>query len=85
MFECPEFLEVEDEMIGTNSVAARVTRETAEAMLGRALHDRADFVAWVEAYRDRLLHAAFLKRLSSPAYSPGEDRTMMIEAIDLQS
>lgn len=83
MFECPDFLEVEDEMIGTNTVAARVTRETAEAMLGRKLRDRADFLEWVEAHRDRLLHEALLKRLSTPAYPPGEDRTMLIEVSDL--
>lgn len=84
MFECPEFLEVEGEMIDTNTVAARVTRETAEALLGRKLRDRADFVEWVEANRGRLLHEAFLKCLSRPLYPPGEDRTMLIDVGDLK-
>ncbi len=85
MFECPDYLEVEGEVgIGLDTVAGRVTRETAETLLGRRLLDRTDFQAWIEANRAPILHAAFLKRLSKPVFAPGEDRTMIIELGDLR-
>ena len=84
MLECPEFMEVENELIGANTVVARVARGTVEALLGRELVDRADFKRWVDEHREALLHAAFLKRVRRPIFAPGEDRTITILPDDLR-
>lgn len=67
MRDCPDYLEIEDEMdLGTNPIIARVERHTAEAVLGRPLRDREDFRSFMEARRDGILRAALMARLSTP-------------------
>lgn len=82
MKECPDYLEIEDEMgLGTNPIIARVSRAAAEATLGRRLRDREDFRCFMDTRRKTILHAALIARLSMRCRPVDEDHPLGAEWI----
>lgn len=82
MRDCPEYLEIEDEMgLGTNPIIARISRDAAEEVLGRRLLDREDFRSFVDVRRDKILHEALLARLSMLARPVNEENPLGSEWI----
>ncbi|NMN03904.1 MULTISPECIES: hypothetical protein [unclassified Novosphingobium] len=83
-YPCPDYLEIEDEPDALiPAVHGRVYRTTVEAIIGRPLRDRSDFVGWMDEHHDRIVQAAFRKALGRPVRPVGSEPYITIDIEDL--